>query len=285
MKTNNEFKIRSVSFLLVLVLIASAMTITIEAVSTNPLTEEDAGDIIYKAFDFYNRTQCLNWPSYAPDTKRMEIPKRNNNHISYVTVNEDTLPGGSYEAMKKVAKDIYVDEIAPSIYAYERTFTDPGQEPLPMFMIGEDKRLYIYKIGETGSSLYFGYGMYTWPWEGFGKDDVPAFQLVDSNSNEATVYVKINYGGEVEGKWYWIECRMVNTANGWRIAESPFATMMARGETAIELWEDGLIPYDESPSTGDVSGEKVAVIGAVSLACIIPAACLMRRRRRRVAVD
>ena len=67
------------------------------------------------------------------------------------------------------------------------------------------------------------------------------------------------------------------------IYESPIdkiKAMMARGENAIELWEDGLIPYDESPSTGDVSGERVAVIGAVSLACIIPAACLMRRRRR-----
>ena len=42
--------------------------------------------------------------------------------------------------------------------------------------------------------------------------------------------------------------------------------------------------YTGSPSTGDTAGERVAVIGAVSLACIIPTAFLMRRRRRRETI-
>ena len=106
-------------------------------------------------------------------------------------------------------------------------------------------------------------------------------QLVNSNEKNAIVWLKILFGGEVESSYYWIECKMINTAAGWRIEESPFTLMLEWGGSGYSLWKDGLVPFDESPSTGDLAAERATVFGAVSLACVIPAACLTIKRRRR----
>ena len=72
---SKKIKIRFVAFLFAFIFIVSAMAIGTYAISNQPITEEEAKEILYKAFDFYNRTNCISSYSYAQEYNRIDVPK------------------------------------------------------------------------------------------------------------------------------------------------------------------------------------------------------------------
>ncbi len=220
----------------------------------------------------------------------------------YYRVNEEKLPGGSYEKMCEYARDIYTEDFAPYAYKfspgyYGLLYQNENQtlsfnhctvkvggnyaNHLPLFYRAENGVLYtsVYEmqggvgvrlldIHDSTSTIYFPYN----------NPSNIAMEIVNGDSDSAIGYVFWTYLGpiipplEIETA----ECKFVKTSDGWRIDESEFSVLCATSDfSTMEAYRSAV-----SPSTGDVSGERVAVIGAVSLACIIPTACLMRRRRR-----
>ena len=242
------------------------------------ITEEEAKELIQKAVEF---NLLIHWKSdlYTSDDT-LEIERSFYYYkgdllgehqltidIRYrLIVDESKLPGGSYKGLPVYARTIFADEIADDIYNTGRSSFYSGD--IPMFHETDDGKLYI-----VSDSVAPEYVTFIDKW----YDDV--VDVVYSDDQKATVRYLINVGFDRENPM-WIECNMIKTDDGWRIAKSPFTDMLRHEWDASDIWEPYLIPYNPSPSTGDVSGERVAVIGAVSLACIIPTACLMRRRRR-----
>ncbi|MBQ4139862.1 MAG: hypothetical protein IJD70_00855 [Clostridia bacterium] len=124
------------------------------------------------------------------------------------------------------------------------------------------------------------------PWY-YGETDQQQFtadniDIVYADNERATVRYLTQLDRNESMYYGWVECYLVNTDDGWRITDSPFTKMLRYERSAKDLWEPSVIRYTESPSTGDSAAERATLLGAVSLACLIPAACLTIKRRRTV---
>ena len=278
-------------FLIVLLMLS---TVLLPCSATEYLTEEEAGALINKAVEIYDKIHLgpysgrLDRSDYIETTvsyySYREGIYHTHNHTFYLVIDESKLPGGSYEALSEYAKSVYTEDIANSMY--NTSCFSYYELEQPMFYTSESGKLYMADgIGFDWTEVapwYYGINKYE---NQFTVDNI---EIVYADSKKATVRYLTCLDRNEAVYYGWVECYLVNTDDGWRITDSPFTKMLRHERYAKELWEPYVIRYEdykESPSTGDVSGERVAVIGAVTLACIIPAACLMRRRRRRVAVD
>lgn len=243
------------------------------------ISKEDALDLIIKASDFcstvvdgyaYDGVGPL--LDYDSESIIMSIDGR---EYRYYAVFEERLPGGSYNEMKAFAEDIFCTDIATSIYESETAYYN--QEPVPRYYVSEDGKVY--------SCLYvdfFGYACFSnYDWEDISFHDGMLIKFVSGNSSQATYYIRALIGHELNSYLAWVEVNFVNTENGWRIDRCTYTDILAN-DMALSVWEKDLIPYDESPSTGDSALDSVVLLPAVSLACIIPAACLTLRRRKKV---
>ena len=264
--------------LLCICLNIQSLTLLSSAKAIQHISDEEAVALLDEAWSFYLIAVRGHVFDELVDYNNEIKLNIGDSEISYWKVFEEKLPGGSYEAMKEYAKNIYCEDVAPSMYEYLSSFEN--ELKIPTYIIASDGNLYssinvtdmeyvafkgyqiLYPNGEVSSSL-----------ENF------VIKYISGDENQATFYVRADIGYQEETNHWWMECKFVNTNNGWRIADSTFTDVLKHC-CQEQSWKKELIPYTESPSTGDVSGERVAVIGAVSLACIIPAACLMRRRRR-----
>lgn len=243
------------------------------------ISKEDALDLIIKASDFcstvvdgyaYDGVGPL--LDYDSESIIMSIDGR---EYKYYAVFEERLPGGSYNEMKAFAEDIFCTDIATSIYESETAHYN--QEPVPRYYVSEDGKVY--------SCLYvdfFGYACFSnYDWEDISFDDGWVIKFVSGNSSQATYYARALVGHELNSYLAWVEVNFVNTENGWRIDKCTYTDILAN-DMALSEWGKDLIPYDESPSTADPSLDSFVILPAVSLACIIPAACLTLRRRKKV---
>ena len=265
----------------IIMLVSLAAPISAEEPATT-ISKDEAKDLIQKSLDFYQKVRVSN--DCFDKTQKIELPVfiqyETWNGIStlesteYYPVIEENLPGGSYKAMCNYAATIYVTDIAPEAYKYSGRINAIDTDFWYLFREEENGVMYMHSTYNPD----FWDGTYKiLVWKGFELNDIEG----DLNTAKASVSVWIYCGGDVTpAQQRSIECIFQNTDDGWRIAKSDFSTMMATDgyEWLGDLHNPPFEP-EESPSTGDVSGERIAVIGAVSLACIIPAACLMRRRR------
>ena len=188
--------------------------------------------------------------------KELNVPIPNSDNTKlYITLIDHLLPGGSYENFITGSYSIFIKEVA------ER-YCDKyyGNNNIEQF-ITEDGVRYI-AAHAVQATISFSY-----------SPENSRVEIINSSKDSATAKVFCEKIIGYDKYPMWIECRFIRTENGWRISESAFADMMC----SFHEYDYSLV---SSPSTGDSAGERVAVIGAVSLACIIPTACLMRRRRR-----
>ena len=249
--------------------------ISVGAEST--LSKDEALDLIVYASDFCNTVvdgyAYGTWGPLLDYDSEAIIMNIDGREYKYYAVFEERLPGGSYNGMKEYAKDIFCADLAASIYESDTSWYNG--EPVPRYYVSEEGNVYSCITVD-----FFGYAWFSsYDWEEISSDDGWLIKFVSGNSSQATYYIRALIGHELDSYLAWVEVNFVNTENGWRIDKCTYTDILAN-DMALSVWGKDLIPYEESPSTGDVSGERVAVIGAVSLACIIPAACLMRRRRR-----
>ena len=90
----------------------SALAPTVAAKSET-ISESEAKELIVKAYEF-SRDVRNNHARYIEfsDDKRIELELDNGRKVSYWIVNEEKLPGGSYEKMCDYTETIYTKDTA-----------------------------------------------------------------------------------------------------------------------------------------------------------------------------
>ena len=235
---------------------------------TNTISKSEAQELVGKACDFHYNV-------HVHSSKHPIIHKAEGDEL--FRVYEENLPGGSFEEMCKYAETLYTEDIVYSSYMflpdafniYERYLRKAGH-----LYFQDTNGDWFLDCPLDYASAYLNDAYYEN--KDYTKIDI---DIISGDSQSATAQVEVYYTGgwsDAPDSYDTVTCKFVKTQEGWRIAESEYSILLAIGRYGMEEYRVSV-----SPSTGDVSGERVAVIGVVSLACIIPAACLMRRRRRR----
>lgn len=277
-------------FCLILV-ITMLLMLLLPCNATEYLTEEEAGALINKAVELYDKIHLTPPMGTISNSDTIQITvsyyfyrdgsyHTTKNHTFCLVIDESKLPGGSYEALPGYARSIYTEDIADSMYnTCAKSFYDLDA---PIFYTSESGELYMtVDIGSDWTEVKPWYYGETDQWQ-FTADNI---DIVYADNEKATVRYLTELDRDESRYYGWVECYLVNTDDGWRITDSPFTKMLRYERYAEDLWEPSVIRYTESPSTADPAAERAELLGAVSLACIIPAACLTLRRRRRVAAD
>ena len=273
---------RLILFVLSILMLVSLVAPVSAEEQSATITEEEAKDLIQKSLDFYKNvrvsTDCMDI------AQKRELPVyiqyEGWNGIStlesmrYFPVIEEKLPGGSYKSMCDYAETIYVTDIAPEAYKYSDRINAIDTDFWYLFREEENGVMYMHR--EYNPDFWNGtYEILVW--DGFELSNIEG----DSNTAKASVSVWIYCGGDVTpAQQRSIECIFQNTDDGWRIAKSDFSTIMA---TDGYEWLGELPgpPYEpESPSTADPAFDSFVLLPAVSLACLVPAVFLVRRRRK-----
>ena len=247
-------------FILITAICLSFLSITpLASVNKNELNAEQ---LVREAlFVFHHHAYEIYLDLGIRGEKKNEKPNIDDSYM-YDIVDPSKLIGGSLDGFYNHLGMIYTESL---VHKYTQTGYLMDS---PMFIIEDDGD--VFKVWEAPMNEKFDRLSY----------QSATVEIIENDGNraKAKVYLEINVY-EFESTRCtptdaWIECIFENTSSGWRISDCAFFDMLNSHKSNFE-WT----PV-ESPSTGDVSGERVAVIGAVSLACIIPTACLMRRRRR-----
>ena len=104
-------------------------------------------------------------------------------------------------------------------------------------------------------------------------------EIVQSDESEVIVRVMLEYNpkGFADAYIYtptcWVDCILSKTDDGWRISGGNYVNAL---NDAFNTQYTTIY----SPSTGDENGGRIWWLAGVSLAALVPAACLLRRRRR-----
>lgn len=271
-------------FLVILSILAAIM---LPCNATEYLTEEEAGALINKAVDLFDYIHMgppkgvIDRKNYIQLTYDLYYYQRGEvktcTDLYYLVVDDSKLPGGSYGALSEFAKSVYTEDIANSMY--NTSCFSYYELEQPMFYKSDSGQLYMLEdIGRDWCHVQpyrYGYNYHS------SQVTTDVVDIIYVDSDKATVRYLTSIGPEGPLNLVWVDCYLVNTENGWRITDSPFTKMLRYERYAKDLWEPSVIRYTESPSTGDGAAERATLLGAVSLACLIPAACLTIKRRRR----
>lgn len=240
-------------------------------------------NIFKNCYDFFLKTQ-INGP-YGGD---MPFPPYENGEYIYADVDEERLPGGSVKGMNELAQTIFAEDIIDEVYSFNRYDGLCQKEyvnNLPLFIVN-DKDIKWFPLASSQGYLYQYY--YFFP------TDNPTFDEIKINDNNATGNILIWTNEDMP--LYWVPIAFVKTDDGWRLGDCVIFRWMynpkkvnindylIRDKSLYEQYR----PNDEfdpdrlpgSPSTGDTNVARVWMLAGVSLAAIVPAVCLLRRRRR-----
>ena len=280
---------KTFSFIIMIVLLLASVLPSAYAIPLETISEEEALSLIKDARAFYRTAVrgygvTLDYDTNSEFVLQVDVGLGTYFQWTYRLFDESDLPGGSYEGMREYAETIFCKDIASTIYE---------NEPMGIWIDGKEKkfytpRFYLHENGKLYTTLQVAEFDYV-SFSQFSMGDDPLYiydwlvNFIDGDSQSATYYARARVGAEGESYLAWIPVKFVNTENGWSIDKCVYTDILT-DYTAIDVWEKDLVPYEESPSTGDVSGERITVIGAVTLACIIPAACLTIGRRRRSVI-
>lgn len=248
------------------------------------LTKREAQELVAEAFNYNYKVRC-DTSNYSKTNGhiilrhedlsdiKLDDSWRVNSELWYSEVNESKLLGGSYEAMKEYANNIYTSNIASHSYEYAFRFMPSKDGPYiqyPLFYRHADGKLYakpgvaqhsilVYVVSTNKDNRYI--------YEKLADIDNLDVELISSDSSSAIAKVGAIIGNdEMNRDVDYLECKFVNTDSGWRIAECEFSNWMM---------------YDcnpSSPDTGDNSINSIIIFTALSVTALISAAFLIKRR-------
>ena len=248
------------------------------------LTKREAQELVAEAFNYNYKVRC-DTSNYSKTNGhiilrhedlsdiKLDDSWRVNSELWYSEVNEDKLLGGSYEAMKEYANNIYTSEIAPSAYKYAFCFKPTKEAPYiqyPLFYRHTDGTLYakpgvaqhtilVYAVSTNKDNRYH--------YEVLADIDTLDVELISSDSSSAVAKVGAVIGNdEMNREVDYLECKFVKTDDGWRISECEFSNWMM---------------YDRNPSspdTGDNSINSIIIFTALSITALISATFLIKKR-------
>ena len=270
--------ILSIMMILPLMLTANA------AEEKQALTKREAQELVAEAFNYNYVVRC-DIKNYCKvnghiilrhedlSDIKFDDSWRVDSEVWYSEVNESKLLGGSYEAMKEYANNIYTSDIASHAYEYAFCFKPTIEAPYiryPLFYRHSDGKLYarpgvaqhiimVYAASTDKDNPYH-YDVIT-------DIDTLDVEIISSYSSSAIAKVGAVIGNdEMNRDVDYLECKFVNTDSGWRIAECEFSNWM--------MYDRGA----SSPDTGDDSMNSIIIFSALAVTAIIPAAILLKKR-------
>ena len=203
----------------------SAFSPSISAKS-GTISESEAKELVIKAYNF-SRDVRYNSPRYVTysDDKRIELEFNSGRYSYYWIVNEESLPGGSYEKMCEYAQTIYTKDTADMSYAYPFTATVQTYETMwenlrPLFY-RDEKSVLFASPGDVPS--YTGACLYP-------NIENVEIEIVSGDSQTAKANITVYFAyidGPRTDDFDIVECRFEKTAHGWRIAESEYSLVLA----------------------------------------------------------
>lgn len=241
-------------------------------------------DRIFKeVYNFFIITQIS--PPYSGE---IPFPPYNNCEYLYTDIDESRLPGGSLNSMKAYANTLFTEDILDIIFHYNRyegLYQNKYVDNLPLFVeTSTGLKWYPLTMGVYYFQHYF-----------HSSTDPVIFDNMVIKDNIATGNVLMWLNESMP--MYWIPIKFVRTEQGWRLGDCEiFRWMWTPSQVNIDDFVirdkdvyEKYNPYFEfdpsrlpfSPSTADPSFDSFVLLPAVSLACLVPAVCLLRRRRRR----
>ena len=239
-------------------------------------TLDELAEVVANIYDFFLDTH-FRMPVY--DNNSITIPGYD---TTYHKVRESYLPGGSFNGMISKACNLFTSDIAAKSYTYYSI-----SQQIPLFYINEDG---LYATGRS-----FGYQFYLM--EVFNYMNSPKMFFDNMVITETNATGRLLYNTDVDGPiedWgplYWFDVAFEKDDGMWKMSDCAvfrlhFDCLNFSKDNYIcydkELYDQFGVTFDlESPSTGDPSFDSFVLLPAVSLACVIPAACLVRRRRKR----
>lgn len=268
------------SLLMILPLILTANA----AEEKQALTKREAQELVAEAFNYHYTVRC-DTSNYSKinghiilrhedlSDIKLDDSWRVNSELRYSEVNEDKLLGGSYEAMKEYANNIYTSEIASYAYKYAFCLKPTKEAPYiqyPLFYRHTDGKLYarpgvaqhsilVYAVSTNKDNRYH--------YEALADIDTLDVELISSDSSSAIAKVGAIIGNdEMNREVDYLECKFVNTDFGWKIAECEFSNWMMHDHAT------------SSPDTGDNSINSIIIFTALSVAALTSAAVLIKRR-------
>lgn len=225
-------------------------------------TNEDVSkfqEMIYTAYQIYYYTQIEE--PFSSSNKSFRYERENERAISYELLDETRLYGGSLDAWNATVDELYSESAAKKI---RRAYLNSNA---PLF-VEKDGDMFIAWGPGGGLRMPFN----------FLYENAKEIELISFVKHETTANAKIKV--EIPGALWedpsieaYVSCCFEYSNGKWCIVDCPFVDMMTS-------YDYEWIP-DESPSTADPSLDSVVLLPAVSLACLVPAVFLVRRRRRR----
>ena len=191
---------------------------------SNTISESEVKELVVKARDlmmvrygYYDQKYF----DHESDERRTVHLSEYNIDVTYRPVLESALPGGSYAAVCELANETYVEDIASKAYNVARSSVR-GENgwysiDVPNFYVDENGKVFAHFFLEY---CYIGL-----------DPEVPDFILgIRGDSSEASAIITIDsYWGDGPrpGYYFPVECKFVNTPDGWRIAESELSILFA----------------------------------------------------------
>lgn len=240
------------STILVLSFVFAALSAIAPSVSAKSATisESEAKELVIKAYNFSLDVR-YNAPRYVTysDDKRIELEFDSGRYSYYWIVNEENLPGGSYEKMCEYAQTIYTKGTADMSYAYPFTATVQAYETMwenlrPLFY-RDEKSVLFASPGDVPSYT----GAYLYP----NVENVE-IKIISGDSKTAKANITVYFAyidGPRTDDFDIVECRFEKTANGWRIAESEYSLVLATEHAYLQDYR-AKNPDAPNPSGGGI---------------------------------
>ncbi len=196
-----------------------------ETISENEVKElvVKARDLMMVRYGYYDQKY---FDHESDERRTVHLPEYNID-VTYRPVLESALPGGSYAAVCELANETYEAGIASKAYNVVEYPIKDGSD----WRLIEFPNFYVDENGKVFACFFLEYCY-------IGLDpEVPDFiSGIRGDSSEASAIITIDsYWGDGPRPDYYfpVECKFVNTPDGWRIAESEFSILFANDQNYL----------------------------------------------------
>ena len=178
----------------------------------------------------------------SEERRTVHLPEYNID-VTYRPVLESALPGGSYAAVCELANKIYTEDIASKAYNVTRY---PVRDENGWYTV-DIPNFYVDESGKVFANSFLEYcHIY------LDSENPYLISNFRGNSSEARAVIAVGYSsgdGPRIGYYFPVECKFVNTADGWRIAESELSILFATDKYYLEEYRKAN-PDKASPEAG-----------------------------------
>ena len=229
-------KLMSTILVLAFILAALSTLAPLTSAKSATISESEARELVVQASNFFYDARVEGYNEdfvdrKSEDRRRVHYPEYDLN-VTYLPVYEAKLPGGSYSAMCELAKTIYAGDAASDSYSLRMYYIFDGNDQ----NVIKYPNFYIDDRGNVFANHFLEYGYIS-----TRSDTVNLVSNIRGDSSEASAIIAIkSYWADAPRPYYYfpVECKFVNTADGWRIAESEFSILFATDKDYLDAYRE-----------------------------------------------